>query len=60
MTNNSSFIQPNKRYVQDLIVENSAQVWQYMAVLNASIIISGFVLLIFPLRTINNLDMMNC
>jgi len=33
--------QPNKRYVQDLIDENSALVWQYMTVYNASIIISG-------------------
>ncbi|KAA1081580.1 NAPDH-dependent diflavin reductase [Puccinia graminis f. sp. tritici] len=31
----------NKRYVQDLIVENSALVWEYMAVRNASIFISG-------------------
>ncbi|EFP80952.1 uncharacterized protein PGTG_07204 [Puccinia graminis f. sp. tritici CRL 75-36-700-3] len=33
--------QENKRYVQDLIVENSALVWEYMAVRNASIFISG-------------------
>ncbi|KNZ54663.1 hypothetical protein VP01_288g8 [Puccinia sorghi] len=32
---------PDKRYVQHLIEENSALVWQYMTVYNAWIIISG-------------------
>ncbi|OAV93205.1 hypothetical protein PTTG_05597 [Puccinia triticina 1-1 BBBD Race 1] len=33
--------QENKRYVQDLIVENAALVWKYMAIDNAHILISG-------------------